>query len=262
MTHTHGHYERSFQQGTSHQVKPSQNLDIASLSFLIKEGEVTHCEPLAWGSNYTYVLTLAGKLGQCLALYKPRRGERTLWDFPSGTLYRREYASYLISEALGWSFIPPTAIREGPHGIGSVQWFVPSLPEENYFTFGRERVPELQRIALFDVIANNADRKAGHCLLELDGKVWGIDHGLTFHALPKLRTVIWDFSGQSISSSLLQDLKTLRAQLGNSEPLFKELSELLDSSEIEALQRRIDMVLEAAVFPFPGPGRHIPWPPI
>src|SRR5690606_34583588 len=151
--------------------------------------QFTSCELIPWGSNYTFAAALVDQQGgRCLAVYKPRRGEAPLYDFPSGTLFLRERAAYLAARLLGWDFIPPTIIRTGPHGIGSVQLFVEAEENAHYFEFHRQRAAELQSMALFDLLVNNADRKAGHCLLGKDGRVWGIDHGLTFHHLPKLRT--------------------------------------------------------------------------
>lgn len=214
---------------------------------------------LPWSSNYTYLVSIEdGDLG-CMAVYKPRRGERPLWDFPRGTLYRREYAAYLVSRALGWPRIPPTVIRDGPQGIGAVQLYIDNDPQANYFTFRHERVDEVQRIAAFDLIVNNADRKAGHCLLGRDGHVWAIDHGITFHAEPKLRTVIWEFTGQPIPPALLADMRALRGGLRPPAVLHAALQELLLPAEMAALRQRLDRLLADGVFPEP---ETVPWPPV
>ena len=147
---------------------------------------------MRWGSNYTFLVNIEHQDARLLAIYKPRMGERPLWDFPDGTLCNRETASYLTSEALGWSMVPPTFLRDGTRGVGSVQLFIDHNPEEHYYTFDKLRVThQLERMAIFDAIANNADRKGGHCILDDDQHLWGIDHGLTFNISEKLRTVIW-----------------------------------------------------------------------
>ena len=217
---------------------------------------------LPWSSNYTFLTTVRDASLQCLAVYKPQRGERPLWDFPQGTLCLREVAAYLVSQTLGWAFIPPTVLRDGPHGIGSVQLFIDAEPEAHYFTFRDEHVPELQRIALFDCLTNNADRKGGHCLKGKDGSIWAVDNALTFHTDRKLRTVIWDFVGQPIPEDLLQDLVAFGDRLAQSDPLVETLGRLLAAEEVEALKQRLDALLKKATFPDPGPGRHVPWPAI
>ena len=147
-----------------------------------------------------------------LAVYKPARGERPLWDFPNGTLYRREVAAYLVSEQLGWRLVPPTLARDGPLGIGSVQLYVDADPEVTAFELLADGNPSMARIAAFDVVTNNADRKAGHCLAGQDGHVWAIDHGLCFHVQAKLRTVLWDLAGDRLEAAVLADLEALAAE--------------------------------------------------
>lgn len=214
---------------------------------------------LPWSSNYTYLASVHYSDLTCMAVYKPRRGERPLWDFPRGTLYRREYVAYLVSRALGWPLIPPTVIRDGPQGIGAVQLYIDNDPQANYFTFRHERMAEVQRIAVFDLIVNNADRKAGHCLLGRDGRIWAIDHGITFHAEPKLRTVIWEFTGQPIPPALLADMRALRGLLRPSAALHAALEKLLLSEEMAALRQRLDRLLAEGLFPEP---ETVPWPPV
>ncbi len=234
-------------------------VDILSL---LRNGEIEEVEGLIpWSSNYTFLVRVAKDGEDTLAVYKPQRGERRLWDFADGTLYRREVAAHLVSQALGWELVPPTIAREGPYGIGAVQLFISHDPEENYFTFGQKMRVQMKRIALFDLVVNNADRKAGHCLLAPDGHVWTIDHGICFHAQPKLRTVIWEFAGQRIPPWLLADVSHLRDKLDGG-ALPEELSRFLSPSEIEALIQRTEALIQSGVYPHPGPGDRYPWPPI
>lgn len=220
---------------------------------LLLNGEFLSCELTPMGSNYTFVaaLRLDGQEGQ--AIYKPRDGEVPLWDFPRGTLYKREYGAYLLSRALGWDFIPRTIIREGPYGIGSVQQYVEHNPRLNYYTLSEADADALRMIACFDLVANNTDRKANHVLVDDAGKLWGIDQGLTFHADTKIRTVIWDFGGEPIPGYLLTALTRLFEQLGNPPPVLKELLELLLPEEVDAFRKRIAWVLRERAYPgLPG----------
>jgi uncharacterized repeat protein (TIGR03843 family) len=229
---------------------------------LLQGGEIEEVEGLIpWSSNYTFLVRVARDGDEVMAVYKPRRGERQLWDFPDGTLYQREMAAYLVSQALGWDFVPPTVVRDGPYGVGAVQLFIPHDPEEHYFTFGQQMRAQTKRIALFDLVINNADRKAGHCLLAPDGHVWVIDHGICFHVRSKLRTVIWEFAGQRIPPWLLEDLRRLLVELGEG-AVRQRLVELLSPEEIEALIHRIEELIQNGVYPPPGPADRYPWPPI
>jgi uncharacterized repeat protein (TIGR03843 family) len=190
------------------------------------------------------------------AVYKPHRGERPLWDFPRG-LYQREVAAFELSAAVGWQLVPETVLREeAPLGIGSLQRFVDADFEQHYFTLLEEERHHdaLRAMAAFDLVANNADRKGGHCLLDGEGHLWGIDHGLCFHVQPKLRTVIWDFSGEPIPNWLIEDLRRLAACPPES------LSGLLDPAERDAVVKRAARLVRMAVFPDPGSGRPYPWP--
>ena len=224
---------------------------------------------LPWSSNYSFLVRICGENIERRVVYKPQRGERPLWDFTQGTLCLRERAAYLVSDALGWHLVPPTILREGPHGFGSMQLFIEHDPETHYFTF--EGMPEfrkqLQSIVLFDILINNADRKSGHVLVEDEentlGKLWCIDHGVCFHTDYKLRTVIWEFVDQKIPSFLITDLLNFKQQLQSPTGTFyTELKDLLTKSEIRAMQRRLDKILTQKRFPQPGPGRHYPWPPV
>ena len=192
------------------------------------------------------------------AVYKPLRGERPLWDFPDG-LYRREVAAYALSAALGWTIVPETVARDdGPYGAGSYQRFVNADFTEHYFTLLEDprHHDALRTIAVFDLVANNADRKSGHCLLADDGQIWGIDHGLCFAVPPKLRTVIWDFAGEPIADALLADLARFAAA-----PPPDALLDLLHLDEVEATLARAAAVVRLAAFPNPDPDRRpYPWP--
>lgn len=229
-------------------------------------GGVMHDEHglLPWGSNYAYLVTISDDDRTVLAVYKPQRGERPLWDFPDGTLCYREVAAFLTSEMLGWQLVPPTVLRGGVYGVGSVQFYIEHDPEMNYFTpFPPETIDQLQRVVAFDYVVNNADRKGGHCLLDEQGHLWGIDHGLTFNHIPKLRTVIWDYAGQPLPDAIVQDMQalcnTLRAERDEA---VKTLRELLSEREIDALLKRIERLLDVRIFPKPGPGPNYPWPPV
>lgn len=220
---------------------------------VLRNGEFQTCELTPLGSNYTFVasLQLGDQTGQ--AIYKPRDGEVPLWDFPRGTLYKREYGAYLLSEVLGWDFIPRTIIREGPYGIGSVQQYVDHDPRMNYYTLSDGDAEDLRMICCFDLVANNTDRKANHVLVDEKGKLWGIDQGLTFHSDTKIRTVIWDFGGEPIPEVYLSSLSTLLGQFINPVGKFKELLDLLLPEEVTALQKRIQWVLSERAFPgIPG----------
>jgi uncharacterized repeat protein (TIGR03843 family) len=218
---------------------------------------------MRWSSNYTFLLSMTYEDITVMAVYKPQRGERPLWDFPDGTLCYREVASFLTSHTLGWQLVPPTVLRDGPHGIGSVQFYIDHDPEENYFAFDESLIPQLQRLAAFDYIVNNADRKGGHCLLDRDRHVWGIDHGLTFNTAHKLRTVIWDFAGEPIPDTLLMDISRLCELIDKTDsPYQQNLRKMLEPAEIDAFHRRIQRLLKQRRYPRPGPGPNYPWPPV
>lgn len=211
---------------------------------------------LPYSSNYTFLATLKGSDER--VVYKPRDGESPLWDFPQGSLCQREVAAYLVAEALGWSLVPPTVLRDGPLGLGAVQSFIEHDPNITAFSLGPRHIPELRKIALLDIVINNADRKGGHVILDANDKVWSVDHGICFHEEPKLRTVIWVFAGEPVSDEELGDLQKLRRSL----PEIGGLPELLSLSEIPAVGARLDGLIRSAVFPVQGPGRSIPWPPV
>jgi len=227
---------------------------------LLEQGEVEVLGLLPRASNYTFLAKVTKDGDEALAVYKPRAGEAPLWDFPHGTLCRREVAAYVTARTLGWPRVPPTILRDGPEGPGSLQLFMRFDPDEHYFTLAERMPDEFRRIALFDAVVNNADRKSGHCLLGADGTVFVVDHGVCFGEAPKLRTVIWDFAGEEVPAPLLGDLRWMASKLGG--PVRSELAGLLSPREVEAVERRLDRLIEAGRFPEPGPGRPYPWPPV
>jgi hypothetical protein len=236
-----------------------KSLSISQACKLLLQAKIKGCNLLSNGSNYVFLLTMAKDGMNFRAIYKPCQGEIPLWDFPSNTLYKRELAAFIVSQALEWGLIPPTVIRGGPHGVGSVQWFIdpPSKKDNGSTTI---EVPALKQVALFDILINNADRKAGHFLVDSDGRLWLVDHGLTFNSAPKLRTVLWDFSGQPVPGKLLADVRVLQSKLKPEKPLHDALRRMLNESEIKALGERINSILEKPVFVYPGPHRSVPWP--
>lgn len=224
-------------------------------------GELALLGVLPESSNYAFLARAKGEPEDLLVVYKPQRGETPLWDFPGGTLHQREAAAYVVSRELGWPNVPPTLVRDGPHGVGSVQLFVDFDPSEHFFTMETERAAEFRKVAVFDLVINNADRKGGHCLLAPDGTIWLIDHGVCFNEEPKLRTVIWTFVGEPIESSLIADVERFSTALAEG-PLRDELSALLSPAELKAMIVRAREVVDARTYPEPGPGRPFPWPPV
>lgn len=226
---------------------------------VLRGGEIHVVGRMPWSSNATFLVEVTSGDGALLAVYKPQRGERPLWDFPRGTLCRREVAAYEVSEALGWGIVPDTVLRDGPVGFGMVQRFVEHDPEEHYFTLLESHADDFRRMAAFDVVINNADRKAGHCLRDTEGRIRGIDHGVSFHTQWKLRTAIWEFAGESIAPAVCADLHALLAQLRDG--LGRRLAELLDRFELDAAAARAERLVTTGVLPAPDPGYHsIPWP--
>ena len=224
------------------------------LAFL-HHGEVEVVGRMPWASNATFLVTVRCGDEEQRAIYKPVRGERPLWDFERG-LHRRELAAFVLSELLGFGVVPPTVVRSGPYGEGSLQWFVDADHTEHYFTIFEHR-PDvhdpLRSLAVLDLVANNTDRKSGHCLLAGD-RVWAIDNGLCFAAPSKLRTVIWEFAEEPIDESVLARIETFAASV----PL--ELATLLDDDEVTALQHRANRIVEARRFPSDTSGHRYPWP--
>jgi uncharacterized repeat protein (TIGR03843 family) len=235
-------------------VRPPERSQADRLIFL-REGEIEVEGRMPWSSNGTYLVEICKGGDTMRAVYKPGRGERPLWDFPDG-LYRREVAAYVVSEALGWGLVPETVMRDGPLGPGSVQRFVDADFAQHYFTLLEfpDHHDALKAICTFDLLANNADRKGGHCLLGTDNRVWSVDHGLCFHVDPKLRTVMWDFEGMPIPDQLVADLGRFALALPD------ELGGLLDGDEIEALATRAAAIVKRPVFPPARSARPYPWP--
>ncbi len=231
---------------------------------LLRHGEVTLEAVVAWSSNATVLVEVSdGALGSH-AIYKPRRGERPLHDFPRGTLCQREVAAFLVSEALGWELVPPTVLREGPLGIGALQMFVPHDPDLHYLSMSDPDRDVIRRIVAFDIVINNADRKSGHVLSDENGRLWVIDHGISFHVEPKLRTVIWDHVGEPIPEDLLSDLRDLRRELDRpASDDTRVLRSLLSQDELAALADRTAALASSGRFPAADPGRReYPWPPV
>lgn len=228
---------------------------------LLRHGAITEAEQIPWGSNYTFVVSLRFEGLEGRAVYKPRRGERPLWDFPSGTLYRREFAAFLASQALGWPFIPPTVVRDGPYGVGSVQLFVEADPPRSIRELQESSELDLARIAAFDIITNNADRKAGHILRDGDGKVWGIDHGLCFNVDPKVRTVLLHYCAQPVPEAVLSELRVFREDSSRIESLLSTLSPVITEEEAALFLRRADWMIEHGTYPSLSGYRNVPWPP-
>ncbi|MDO8674213.1 MAG: SCO1664 family protein [Dehalococcoidia bacterium] len=250
-------------QTTWQQNRTSWAVDRVGILSLLRDATIGAIHLIPHGSNYTFLVQLTSDTaGQSWAIYKPRKGEAPLYDFPDGTLFKREYAAYLVSEALGWRLVPPTLVRDGPHGVGSVQLFIESDPNVHYFLFKDRRIEEARKTAAFDLVVNNADRKAGHCLEGFDGKLWLIDNGLTFNYAPKLRTVVWDFQGEDIPPTLVDDLARLRQAILAPGTLSAELASLLSIEEMRAFEERLEETIGNPVFPRPGYYRSVPWPPV
>lgn len=236
---------------------PADERPQAALTGLLSAGAIEIEGRMPWSSNNTFLVTVAHDGRQAPAIYKPGRGERPLWDFPD-RLYRREVAAYELSEALGWGFVPPTVeVDDGPLGAGSLQLFIDADFEQHYFTLLEDESHHrmLKRMATFDVIANNADRKGGHCLIDGDGRLWGIDHGLCFHTQPKLRTVIWDFAGDELEPDDRDDLRRL-VEAG----LPDTLTRMLGAEEGQALEKRARRLLADDRLPEPRTDHPFPWP--
>ncbi|MGL6234844.1 MAG: SCO1664 family protein [Segniliparus sp.] len=253
---------------------------------LLRWAELKTLGRLRSASNVVLLCELESQPEEFLCVYKPVRGERPLWDFPEGSLAGREFASYLISEALGWSLVPPTALRHGPHGWGMAQRWVRAADgseDELVGFYSLDQVPagwlavvlgsdsngeevalahadhpRLRQLAVLDALLNNADRKGGHVLLDEGGGVWGIDHGVCLHEDPKLRTVLWGWAGEPIPPDQLADIGRLAASLDGA--LGKELSEHLTEDELTALGERAERLLAGRAMPVPDGDRVLPWP--
>lgn len=230
---------------------------------VLREGRVKLIGQFTWGSNYTLLTRVSLGDTSLLAVYKPARGERPLWDFPERTLARRETAAYIISQALGWALVPPTVYRKLPLGTGSLQLYIPHDPEYHYFNFNREDIQSLRPMAVFDLLVNNADRKGSHMLMDANHHLWGIDHGVCFHTEPKLRTVLWDFAGEPIPQNLIDDLERFILLLGEHNDHWTQLEPYLRKNERYALLDRAKNLIKEGVFLQPDDRRRwYPYPPI
>lgn len=222
---------------------------------LLETGELGLVTQLVQSSNLAFVLDATCGEDYGWAVYKPELGEAPLHDFAPG-LHARERAAFLLSEHLGWHIVPPTVTRDGPFGIGSLQWYIHN-DGLHYFPLLETRLElhdQLRRMAVFDMLTNNTDRKSGHVLLDSGGHIWGIDHGLCFHAEPKLRTVIWDFAGQEIEESLLSAVEPLMDEVP------EDIAALLHPEEVEALRRRASRLVRLPYLPHPRSHYQFPWP--
>jgi len=242
----------------------------SSLRQALENGEIKLQGQFLLGSNYTFLVKVRHEGQEIPAIYKPARGERPLWDFPEASLAGREVAAYLVSEALGFNFVPLTVLRaDGPFGPGSLQQSIEYDPNYHYFTFSESDRQRLRPVALFDLLVNNADRKGSHLLIEKGtNKLWLIDHGLCFHAEDKLRTVLWEFAGEALPDELLATLRTLRSILAHSRsaphaPISTTLPSYLQPEELASLAARADCLLANPVFPHPPEDRRAyPYPPL
>jgi hypothetical protein len=247
--------------------------DTGAILDALREGAAELKGEFMWGSNYTFLLDIEHAGLSLQAVYKPTRGVRPLWDFPSGSLARREVAAFLVSEALGWRLVPPTILRKDvPLGPGSLQLFIEHDPEYHYFNFSAADRQRLRPVVLFDLLTNNADRKASHVLLDAEQHIWLIDHGICFHTDDKLRTVIWDFAGEPIPEGLCADLQRFYLALRPQEEaasgapgsqLASSLKPYLSAGETTALAERASRLVNTGHFPNPDQGRRqYPWPPV
>ncbi len=233
---------------------------------VLRDGHIEERGLLPYSSNHSFLALVHGDDLSLPAVYKPQRGESPLWDFEWGSLCLRETAAYVVSHALGWDLVPPTVLREGTRGLGSVQFYVDNDDDQHYFTVQEDArfTAALRRLALFDYVINNADRKSGHCLIGSDRRLWAIDHGICFHAEFKLRTVIWEFSREPIADHDFHDLTGLQQELRSADSeLAGELHPLLSDSEYDAMLNRLARLTRTRHYPSPHPHRrNYPWPPI
>jgi hypothetical protein len=244
---------------------PMPVLPIETALALLRNGELEVIGQLYASSNNALLCVARSAGVEATCVYKPVAGERPLLDFPDGTLARREVAAFETSRATGWDIVPPTVLRDGPFGEGMLQLWIRTDPAVDAVALVVESDPRLRRIAVFDAAVNNTDRKAGHLLPVPGGHVYGVDHGVTFSPVPKLRTVLWGWRGEPFTREESDVLRGLRAGLDSAADggLGAVLRGLLDPIEVTATARRIDRLLEAGVFPQPDPRRPaLPWPPV
>jgi len=227
---------------------------------LLRHGELDVTGRLVDASNATLYASVTLEDTTAACVYKPVAGERPLWDFPDGTLAAREVAAYEVSEATGWRIVPPTVLRDGPFGPGMCQLWIDVDEAVDLVALARSNHPQLRRMAVFDAVVNNADRKGGHLLPTGDGHVFGVDHGVCFSTDDKLRTILWGWRGRRLPGETCEVLSRVRTGLG--QELGARLSGLLDPEEVEAVRHRVDALLLSGVHP--GPSDEwpaVPWPP-
>ena len=234
-----------------------------SIADAMRSGELSVTGRLVDASNATLFGTikdLENSEGEEIrVIYKPIAGERPLWDFPDGNLANREYAAYLVSEIAEWSLVPTTILRDGPFGPGMVQQWIDIDESVDLALYYRQDEPSLRRLALFDAVINNTDRKIGHLLPTLDGKLLGCDHGVTFHHEDKLRTVLWQWAGLDLTDLEKNDLKRLAQEIEKQEVTFRDL---ITEEELQALFGRIERLISSGTFPEPSDEwPSVPWPP-
>ncbi|MFF3332070.1 SCO1664 family protein [Streptomyces sp. NPDC002888] len=256
---------------------------------LLARGELTVRGRIRDASNAALYCTVSHEGREATCVYKPVAGERPLWDFPDGTLAQREVAAYEVSEATGWGLVPPTVLRDGPYGEGMCQLWIEATPEAELLALVDGEQPEpgwkaigfaevgegrtallvhtdddrLRRLAVLDAVINNADRKGGHLLPTPDGHLYGIDHGVTFNAENKLRTLLWGWAGEPLTGEAVEVLKGLKAALEEGGALAARLTPLITPAELEATHARVEALLTAGTHPEPsGEWPAIPWPPV
>ncbi|RAY13963.1 SCO1664 family protein [Actinomadura craniellae] len=236
--------------------------DTETAERLLSRGTLTVEGRLVQASNATLYCSVEGEGLRAACVYKPVAGERPLWDFPDGTLAEREVAAYEVSRAMGWSIVPPTVHRDGPYGPGMVQLWVETDAETDLVALSRSEDPRIRRMAVFDAVINNADRKIGHLLPPGDGHVYGCDHGVCFSVDYKLRTVLWQWRGQTLTDEAITALRAVEAGLAGG-LLADRLAELLTLAEVDATRRRVELMLKHRVHPYPPEDwPAIPWPPL
>ncbi len=256
---------------------------------LLTEGELTVRGRIREASNAALFCTVAYEGREASCVYKPVAGERPLWDFPDGTLAQREVAAYEVSEATGWGLVPPTVLRDGPYGEGMVQLWIEATPEAELLALvdGEEPAPgwkaigfaevgegktallvhadddRLRRMAVLDAVINNADRKGGHLLPTEGGRLYGIDHGVTFNVENKLRTLLWGWAGEPLAGEAVEALGALREALKEGGDLAVRLAALITAAELEATRARVEALVTSGRHPEPsGEWPAIPWPPV
>ena len=244
-------------------LQPSATANLSANDVLkrLSEWEITGIGLHPDGSNYVFVVKLSDGEDEIYGIYKPSSGERPLRDFPYGTLHNREWSAYRVSAALGWPNVPPTVIRDGPHGIGSVQLYIDADWSRHYFNARDDRLADYEPVAMFDVLVNNADRKGGACLIDSDERIWAVDHGLTFNPLVRRRTVMFEFNGMPYPERLLADIERFADAIhAGGSVLASELDSILEPGELDALRRRCDEMVDSKHFPVLDPNYNVPWP--